>query len=69
MKLKLLALIQCILYFNCECQSITLLKNVKIDYANDGNQTKFLITSPLDASIDPTNAWLGVGLNSIQKMV
>ena len=50
-------------------KSITLLNNIKIDYDNEGNQTKFLVTSPLGADVDPTNAWLGFGLNSIQKMV
>lgn len=49
-------------------QSITL-KNVVVNFLNRGQQTDFFLISNLAPGIDANNAWLGVGVNSIDKMV
>lgn len=52
----------------CSAQRVTLL-NIEIRYSNRGNQTDFEITSPLGTNVNPSFAWIGVGLNFISRMV
>jgi hypothetical protein len=49
-------------------QSYNLL-DVYIEWSNQGDQTQFKISSPLAGTIDVTNAWIGVGVNSAAQMV
>lgn len=45
------------------------LVNSFVTWKNLGEQTEFTITSKFDSRIDPSNAWLSLGVNSDPKMV
>lgn len=45
------------------------LVNSFITWKNRGEETEFTITSNFNQGIDPTNAWISLGVNSDRKMV
>jgi hypothetical protein len=68
--LGFLALLVSLLVAPSQAQSLTLLNSlVTITYVNNGTQTRFTVTSPLDSSVNKTSAWLAVGFNTAQQMV
>jgi hypothetical protein len=64
----LLVLLVCNIDGNSITRS-TNIKNVYIEWTNDGISTKFYVSSKLISDIDVNNAWLGIGLNSNPVMV
>lgn len=40
-----------------------------VTWTNNGMETEFTITSNFKEQIDPSNAWIALGVNSQRKMV
>ena len=70
MKLLLTGLILTVLFGFISTQSqLNLLNNVNITFTNNGTHTQFVVISSLGQSVQISNSWLGVGLNSVGLMV
>jgi len=50
-------------------KTIYLFNNVRITLTYTVTRTSFLVSTPFDNGIQPSNAWLGIGLNSNSRMV
>jgi hypothetical protein len=68
LSLKLVILIVSLSVLKSNSKEINV-KNVNIKWFNDGQTTDFYVTSSLASGISPSNAWLGIGLNSADNMV
>lgn len=54
---------------NCDIQSVNLLDYINIKWENQGVSTQFWINANLPSSINPNDAWVGVGINLNDEMV
>lgn len=62
--------ISSLLIFGCKSEkTITLFNNVRITIATNPTTTSFSITTPLGNGVDINDAWLGIGLNTVNRMV
>jgi hypothetical protein len=44
-------------------------KLVSISWTNEGDYTYFNVKATLTSDVNPSNAWLGIGLNDMARMV
>ncbi len=71
---KAFLFVQILLFNLCEnvhTETTVLIDNVKIEFTNNEvkRQIDFVVTSSLGKGVSINDAWLAVGLNSINKMV
>ena len=45
------------------------LSDIHVSWVNRGSKTDFTVTAPLSGRIKSDNVWLGVGLNTVPRMV
>ena len=62
-------LVTVIIKNSANTQTLNLLTNVNLSFANNGTATRVTIISPLGDSLNVTNAWIGMGFNSGTQMV
>ena len=55
-------------YPNINCQTSVTLSNVQINLTTTTNYTTFVVTSSLGNGVSINDAWLGIGLNSVNRM-
>ena len=66
--LILIFLLNLTLYSDINCQTSVTLSNVQINFTTTANYTSFVVTSSLGNGVAINDAWLGIGLNAVNRM-
>ena len=64
MKISTLSLILISSLVSVKCD-LDFIGNILISWNNQGTKTDFIISSPLESDLNPSNAWLSFGFNAV----